>query len=66
MADHAQMLRGQGLSVPTSNPNPTITIQNEPNCNRHDLPFCPIIAPTAAPDFRIRARDGSGGPLQAL
>jgi hypothetical protein len=41
------MLREQGLSVPTPNPNP-------------------IIAPTAAPDFRIRLRDGSGVPLQAL
>src|SRR5947208_4379208 len=36
------------------------------NCNPRDLPFCPIAAPTAAPDFRIRARDGSGEPLQAL
>jgi len=30
MAEHARMLREQGLSVPTPNPNPTITIQNEP------------------------------------
>jgi hypothetical protein len=30
MADHVQMLREQGLSVPTPNPNPTISIQNEP------------------------------------
>jgi hypothetical protein len=30
MADHAQMLREQGLPVPKPNPNPTITIQNEP------------------------------------
>jgi hypothetical protein len=29
MADHAQILRGQRLSVPTSNPNPEITIQDE-------------------------------------
>jgi predicted RNase H-like HicB family nuclease len=29
MADHVQMLREQGLSVPASNPNPTIVIQNE-------------------------------------
>jgi len=29
MADHAQMLREQGLSVPPPNPNPTIVIQNE-------------------------------------
>jgi hypothetical protein len=30
IAEHAQMLREQGLSVPTPNPNPTIMIQNEP------------------------------------
>jgi hypothetical protein len=30
IADHAQMLREQGLSVPTPNRNPTITIQAEP------------------------------------
>src|SRR6266550_5070689 len=36
------------------------------NCNPHDLPSCPIIATTAAPAFRIRVRDGSGGPLHAL
>ena len=29
MADHTQMLRDQGLSVPVPNPNPTIVIQNE-------------------------------------
>jgi len=29
MADHVQMLRGQGLAVPAHNPNPTIVIQNE-------------------------------------
>jgi predicted RNase H-like HicB family nuclease len=29
MADHIQMLREQGLVVPTQNPNPTIIIQNE-------------------------------------
>jgi hypothetical protein len=27
--DHAEMLRKQGLSVPTPNPNLTITIQHE-------------------------------------
>jgi hypothetical protein len=66
IADHAQMLRVQGLSVPTPNPNSTITIQNEPKLQPARSPFCPITARTAAPDFRIRARDGSGGPLQAL
>jgi predicted RNase H-like HicB family nuclease len=30
MADHVQMLREHGLSVPTPNPNPTIVIQNDP------------------------------------
>jgi predicted RNase H-like HicB family nuclease len=30
MADHVQMLREQGLTVPALNPNPTIVIQNEP------------------------------------
>ena len=29
MADHEQMLREQGLSVPAHNSNPTIMIQNE-------------------------------------
>jgi hypothetical protein len=29
MADHTQMLRDQGLSVPAPHPNPTIVIQNE-------------------------------------
>jgi hypothetical protein len=29
MADHVETLREQGLSVPASNPNPTIMIQNE-------------------------------------
>ncbi len=31
MADHAQVLREQGLPVPAPNPNPTIVIQNAPN-----------------------------------
>jgi predicted RNase H-like HicB family nuclease len=30
MADHVQMLREHGLTVPAHNPNPTIVIQNEP------------------------------------
>jgi predicted RNase H-like HicB family nuclease len=30
MADHIQILREQGLSVPASNLNPTIVIRNEP------------------------------------
>jgi hypothetical protein len=30
MADHVQMLRAQGLTVPERNPNPTIVILNEP------------------------------------
>lgn len=30
MADHVQMLREQGSTVPARNPNPTIVIQNEP------------------------------------
>jgi predicted RNase H-like HicB family nuclease len=29
MADHVETMRQQGLSVPPSNPNPTIVIQNE-------------------------------------
>jgi hypothetical protein len=49
------MLPEQGLSMPTPNPDPTITIQNKPKLQPHDLPFSPIVAPTAAPDFRIRA-----------
>jgi hypothetical protein len=30
MADHVETLRQQQLPVPEANPNPTITIQNEP------------------------------------
>lgn len=29
MADHVQTLLEQGMTVPASNPNPTITIQND-------------------------------------
>ncbi len=66
IAEHAQMLREQGLSVPTPNPNPTITIPNEPKLQPARSAICLIVAPTAAPDFRIRLRDGSGALLQAL
>jgi hypothetical protein len=63
MADHAQMLREQGLSAPT--PNPT---------DNHDAERTELQPARSAifsdhctdcrPDFSIR--DGSGGPLQAL
>ena len=29
MAEHAQLLRGQGFPVPSPNPDPTIVIRNE-------------------------------------
>jgi hypothetical protein len=66
IADHAQMLPEQGLSMPTPNPTRQSRFRTSRNCNPHDLPFCPITARTVAPDFRIRARDGSGEPLQAV
>jgi predicted RNase H-like HicB family nuclease len=30
MREHMEMLTEQGLAVPPTNPNPTVTIQNEP------------------------------------
>jgi len=64
MADHAQMLREQGLSVPTSNRNPTITIQNEPKLQPARSAILSDRCTDCRPAFSIR--DGSGGPLQAL
>jgi hypothetical protein len=48
------MLREQGLSMPTPNPNSTITIQNEPKLQPARSAISLIAAPTAAQDFRIR------------
>src|SRR4029450_10883397 len=44
-------------ACPCQRPNATrqSRFRTSRNCNSHDLPFCPITAPTAAPDFRIRA-----------
>lgn len=31
MAEHVEVMREQGMSVPPTNPNPTILIRNEPS-----------------------------------
>jgi hypothetical protein len=64
MADHAQMLREQGLSVPTPNPNPTIMIQKEPKLQPARSAIFSDGCADCRPGFPHPARDGSGAPLQ--
>jgi hypothetical protein len=59
------MLREQGLFVSTPNPNPTITIQNEPKLQPARSAIFSDRCADCRPGFPHPARDGSGALLQA-